>query len=431
VIERYSRPEMANLWSPARRLARWLEVEIAALEAMAEAGLVPRDAADTVRRKAAPDPERIRAIEARTRHDVIAFLAAVEEQVGPEARWLHFGMTSSDVLDTALALELLDAADLLRAGFDRLLGALERQARAHRDTPMIGRTHGVHAEPTTFGLTVLSWHAEVRRARDRVVQARETVRRGKLSGAVGTYPHLSPAVEARALQRLGLVPEIVSTQVVPRDRHAEFFAALALGGAAVERIALQVRLLARTEVGEVLEPFGEEQRGSSAMPHKRNPILCENLCGLARMLRGYLVPALENVALWHERDISHSSVERVLFPDATILLDFMLHRMAEVVEGLEVRPERMRENLLRHGGLVYSGSVLLALIRAGLARKEAYRIVQRAALAAERGEGEFRALLGADPEVRARLAEADLAACFDLGRHLAHVGTVFDRALER
>jgi adenylosuccinate lyase len=430
MIERYSRPEMASIWSPERRLGRWLEVELAALEAMAAAGLVPSAAPAAIRAKVRLDPERIRSLEARTRHDVIAFLAAVEEQVGDEARWLHFGMTSSDVLDTAFALELAEAADLLLAGAGRLSQALRALALAHRDTPMIGRSHGVHAEPTTFGLVVLGWHAEVRRARDRLARARDTIRVGKLSGAVGTCSQLGPAVEAAALRALGLSPEPVATQVVPRDRHAEYFAAVALCGAAVERIALQIRLLARTEVGEALEPFEKGQRGSSAMPHKRNPILCENLCGLARLLRGYLASALEDVALWHERDISHSSVERVIGPDATLLCDFMLHRITEVVAGLEVHPERMRENLDQSGGLVFSGAVLSALVRAGLGRQEAYTHVQRAALAAARGEGSFRALLAADAEVSGRLAPQVLAACFDIGEHLRHVGALFERALE-
>jgi adenylosuccinate lyase len=427
LIDRYSRPEMSSFWAPERRLSRWLEVELAALDAMAEAGLVPTAAARAVREKARIDPERMRVLEARSRHDVIAFIAAVEEHVGPEARWLHFGLTSSDVVDTALALELVGAADLLLAGFDRLQEALLRQARAHRDTPMIGRTHGVHAEPTTFGVAVLGWREEARRARERLLRAREGVRFGKLSGAVGSYANLPPEVEAQALARLGLIPEPVATQVVPRDRHAEYFAALALAGGCVERISLQIRLLARTEVGEVLEPFGEAQRGSSAMPHKRNPILCENLCGLARLLRGYLVPALENVALWHERDISHSSVERVVAPDATVLLDFMLHRLADVVDGLDVRPARMRENLERSGGLVFSGTVLLELVRAGMGRQEAYRVVQRSALAAQSGAGTFRALLGADPELRARLSEDALSSCFDLARQLRHVPALFER----
>jgi adenylosuccinate lyase len=431
VIDRYTRPEMRKIWSPERRLARWLEVELAALDAMADAEIVPSAAAKAIRERARLDPARIQELEARVRHDVIAFIAAIEEQVGEEARWLHFGMTSSDVLDTALALELVDAASLLLAGFARLETALLALARAHRDTPMVGRSHGVHAEPTTFGLVALGWYGEVRRARGRLERARVAVCFGKISGAVGTASHVPPAVEAEILRRLGLEPEPVATQIVPRDRHAEYFAALAIAGAAIERIALQIRLLARTEVGEVLEPFGEGQRGSSAMPHKRNPILCENLCGLSRLLRGHLLAAIEDIPLWHERDISHSSVERVIAPDATILLDFMLDRMAGIIEGLEVHPERMRNHLEANGGLVYSGAVLLALIRSGLGRQDAYKIVQRAALRAAQGAGGFRELLERDPEVSSRLSPASLAACFDLGHHLRHTGELFERALEK
>src|SRR5438067_2790302 len=381
MIPRYSRPEMARLWTPENRYQSWLRVELAAANAMAEAGLVPRDAVAECERKApvftAADAERIDEIEKVTRHDVIAFLTFLEERIGPAARHLHFGMTSSDVLDTSLAMLLRDAADLLLAGIDEAREAVIKRAKEHRRTPCIGRSHGIHAEPTTFGWKLAVWVDELARAKARVQRAREAIAVGKLSGAVGTFAHLSPAIEEKAMASLGLAPAPASTQVVQRDRHAEYFSALALVGASIEKFAVEIRHLQRTEVREAEEPFGKGQKGSSAMPHKRNPILSENLSGLARLLRGYAVSAVEDVALWHERDISHSSVERVIGPDATIVLDFMLHRLAGVVQDLDVRPDAMAANLARLGGAICSEAVLLALVRKGLRRDDAYRLVQR------------------------------------------------------
>jgi adenylosuccinate lyase len=431
MIDRYSRKELRELWSDARRFATWLEVELAACQAMEEAGIVPSGTAARVRERAAGrlDAARILEIEAKTRHDVIAFLTHVEELAGEDARWLHLGMTSSDVLDTALALLLSAAVDEILGGLELLLAALKRRAEEHRHTPLIGRSHGIHAEPVTLGLVFAGFYVEGKRNRARLEAARTSLRVGKIAGAVGTYANLDPAIEARALGALGLAPETVATQVVARDRHAELFSALALLGASVERIALTVRHLQRTEVGEAEEAFGAGQKGSSAMPHKKNPILSENLTGLARMLRAYAQPALEDVALWHERDISHSSVERLIAPDATALCDFMLRRAAGLVDGLVVHAGRMRENLDRTGGLIYSEAVLLALVKTGLPRQRAYEIVQRSALRARDEGGSFRALLGADPEVKDRLPAAALDACFDLEHHLRHVDPVLARAL--
>ncbi|MEK6606079.1 MAG: adenylosuccinate lyase [Myxococcota bacterium] len=430
MIGRYARKEAAEVWSDAHRYALWLDVEIAACGAMEEAGIVPAGTADSVRRAARIDPQRVAEIEARTRHDVIAFLTHVEESCGEPARWLHLGMTSSDVLDSAFALQLRQAVDLLIEGVDRLLVALRRRAEEHRRTPMIGRTHGMHAEPTTAGLVFLRFYDEMARNRARLLDAREVVSVGKISGAVGVYGGtLTPAIEARALSQLGLSAEPVASQVVARDRHAVLFARMAICAATIEKLALQLRHWQRTEVGEAEEPFAEGQKGSSAMPHKRNPILSENLSGLARLMRAYATAAIENVALWHERDISHSSVERVIAPDATVTLDFMLHRAAGLVEGLVVRPERMRENLARHADLVFSEAVLTALIRRGLGRQQAYELVQRHAMAALRGERPFRAGLESDAEVHSRIEAAELAACFDLEHHLGHVDAIFERAL--
>jgi adenylosuccinate lyase len=434
MIDRYSRPALRALWSDARRFDVWLDVELAACAAMEEewAGrVVPRGTAERVRARAAGrlDPRRILEIEERTRHDVIAFLTHVEELAGEEARFLHLGMTSSDVLDTSLALLLAEALDLILDGLGKLRQALRRRALEHRRTPMIGRSHGIHAEPITLGLVFAGHHAEAARNAERLAAARAGIAVGKIAGAVGTYAHLSPAVEARALSALGLRPETVATQVVARDRHAELFDALALLGASIERLAVEVRHLQRTEVGEAEEPFGKGQKGSSAMPHKKNPILAENLTGLARLLRGYAVAALEDVALWHERDISHSSVERVIAPDATTLADFMLHRAAGLVDGLVVHPERMRANLDRTAGLIFSEGVMLALVRTGLPRQSAYEMVQRSALAALQQGGGFHERLAADPEVAARLAPAELAACLDLDHHLRHADAILDRAL--
>jgi adenylosuccinate lyase len=430
MIPRYSPPEFVELWSPERRFATWLEVELAACEAMEEATLVPAGTARAIRAKhLALVPARIDEIERTVKHDVIAFLTHVEELAGAEARWLHRGMTSSDVLDSSLAILLRDAADLLDARCDRLLAALARRAREHARTPMIGRSHGIFAEPVTFGLALAGHHAEIARGKVRLERAREEIRVGKIAGAVGTYAHLSPAIEARALASLGLAPETVSTQVVARDRHAAFFAALALLAAGVERLATNVRHWQRSEVGEAEEAFTRGQKGSSAMPHKRNPILSENLCGLARIVRAAVVPALEDVALWHERDISHSSVERMIAPDATATLGFMLERAASLVDGLVVYPSRLKANLDKSGELYFSEAVLLALVEAGMPRQEAYVIVQGNAMRAWSGDGTFRANLESDADVRARLPAGKLATCFDLDHALAHVPGIVARAI--
>ncbi len=443
MIERYSRPELTAMWSDGARFALWLEIELAVCEVMEQpmyGGRVPVGTAAAVRARAEGrlDPARILAIEQTTRHDVIAFLTHVEELAGEPARWLHLGMTSSDVLDSALALQTMNALDAVLAGIDGLQAALAAKARTHARTPTMGRSHGIHAEPITAGLTFARWHAEVGRARTRVVRARESIAVGKIAGAVGVYGNLDPAIEAAALARLGLTAETVATQIVARDRHAEVLWALAMVGTAIEQISLGVRHWQRTEVGEAEEGFGAGQKGSSAMPHKKNPILSENLTGLARLLRGYAGAGLEDVALWHERDISHSSVERVSFPDATILTDFMLARATRLVSDLVVREERMRANLEASGGLYFSEAVLLALVGKGLPRQEAYVFVQRCAHAALREgtaigalapPGRFRALLGADPEVARHLTAADLDACFDLEHHLRHAPAILSRAL--
>jgi len=430
MIPRYTPAELTELWSPKVRYATWLEVELAACAAMETRGLVPAGTAAELRALDLQlDPERIDAIERVTKHDVIAFLTHVEELAGEPARWLHLGMTSSDVLDTSLALLLTRVADGLLARQGRYIDALARRVEEHRRTPMIGRSHGIHAEPITFGLALAGHLAEAKRGRQRLRVAREEIAVGKIAGAVGTYAHLTPELEAEALGALGLAPETVSTQVVARDRHAAFFSALALVAAGIERLATNVRHWQRTEVAEAEERFTAGQKGSSAMPHKRNPILSENLAGLARYVRAMVTPALENVALWHERDISHSSVERMIAPDATATLAFMLERATGLVDGLVVYPEHLRANLERTGGLFFSEAVLLALVRTGLPRQGAYVLVQRSAMRAIAGEGSFQALLGADPEIRARLAEDTLARCFDLEHALAHVDAIIDRAL--
>ncbi len=429
MIPRYTRPAMREIWSDASRFAHWLEIEILACEAMALRGEVPKSAVRTIRRKARIDIARIEAIESEVKHDVIAFVTQVAETVGSAGRFLHLGLTSSDVLDTGFALQLQRAADLLLVGQERVIRALRSLALRHKRTVMIGRTHGMHAEPTTFGLKVAGWYAEAVRNRARLLSAREEVSVGKMSGAVGAFGNVAPQVETYVLSRLGLTAEPVATQVVARDRHARFFSTLALLGASLERIAVEVRHLQRTEVAEVEEPFSAGQKGSSAMPHKRNPILSENVTGLARLLRAYAGAALEDVALWHERDISHSSVERVIGPDATIALDFMLARMAGVLEGLVVRPERMRANLGRTGGIVLSEHVLLALVQAGVARQEAYRWVQAAAHAALDGGTTFAEALAAQPEIRERLSPVAIAELLDPARHLRHVDLLFRRGL--
>jgi adenylosuccinate lyase len=430
MIPRYTPAELAELWSPARRYAIWLDVELAACEAMEEAGVVPRGVAAALRGKnLVLFPARIDEIERTTKHDVIAFLTHVEELAGADARWLHRGMTSSDVLDTSLAIQMRDAADLLLARCDKLLESLATRAREHARTPMMGRSHGIFAEPVTFGLALAGHHAELARGRRRLEAARREIAVGKIAGAVGTYAHLSPEIEKRALSRLGLEPETVATQIVARDRHAAYFAALALVAAGIERLATNVRHWQRSEVAEAEEAFTVGQKGSSAMPHKRNPILSENLCGLARVVRAAVVPALEDVALWHERDISHSSVERMIAPDATATLAFMLERATGLVSGLVVYAESMKRNLDRAAELYFSEAVLLALVEAGMARQEAYVLVQRNAMRAWRGEGRFRDLLAGDADVAAKLDAKKLDALFDLDHALAHVPAILERAL--
>jgi adenylosuccinate lyase len=419
---------MASIWSDEGRLVRWLDVELAALDAWAELGVVPTDAAARIRERAvAPPPDRVAEIEARTHHDLAAFVDAVAEELGEEGRWFHYGLTSSDVVDTALALQVRDAGTLVLEGLDRAFTAVVARAEEHRDALMIGRTHGVHAEPTTFGLKLAVWAFELERARKRVVDALEGLRVGKLSGAVGNYAATDPELERLACERLGLEPAPASTQVLQRDRHAAVLGALALAAASLEKFALEIRHLARTEVREVEEPFGRGQKGSSAMPHKRNPVVAERICGLARVVRAASVVGLENVALWHERDISHSSAERVVVPDAFLALDYMLDRFAWLVEGLVVRPERMRRNLEAGHGLFFSQRVLLALVAAGFERDAAYRIVQRNAMRAWDEERDFRSLVEADPEITAALSPDALVDAFDLGAYTRHVDAVFQR----
>ena len=431
MVPRYSPKPFVELWSDRTKYQVWLEVELAACDAMEEAGLVPKGTATAIRdQRLALDPAEIDRIERTTRHDVIAFLTHVEELAGAPARWLHRGMTSSDVLDTSLAVLLVRASDLLIERCDRLVAALAGRAREHARTPMIGRSHGIHAEPVTFGVVLAGHLAEIKRGRVRLVQARREVAVGKIAGAVGTYAHLSPEIEERALATLGLVPETVATQVVARDRHAAFFSALALVAAGIERLATNIRHWQRNEVGEAEERFGEGQKGSSAMPHKRNPVLSENLCGLARVVRSAVPAALENVALWHERDISHSSVERMIAPDATTTLGFMLERAASLVEGLVVYSDRMRENLERSKGLFFSEAVMLALVEKGLPRQKAYEIVQRSAMQAFRGGGDFRALLDSDLELKKLVSSSELAECFDLERALRWAERLVERALQ-
>jgi len=427
VIPRYTLPEMAELWSEEARLRRWLEVELAVVDAWAALGVVPEDDAREIRERASVDPGRVAELERETRHDVAAFVRCVAESVGPAGRWVHHGLTSSDVVDTALALQLRDAVDLLIGGLERLLATVRRLALAHRDTLMVGRTHGVHAEPTTFGHKLAVFAFELDRDRERLRRAREVVSVGKVSGAVGTYAHVDPRVEELVCARLGLRPAEASSQILQRDRHAELLAACAITASTLDRLATELRHLARTEVREVQEPFAPGQKGSSAMPHKRNPVRCERISGLARLVRSHLQAALEDMVLWHERDISHSSVERVILPDATAALAFMLREAAEVLEGLVVFPARMRANLEAGGGLAYSQAVLLALVEAGLPREEAYGIVQAAAARACDEGASFRELLEGDARVRAVLPPERLADCFDPGRFLRNLGPVFER----
>ncbi|HEX8241528.1 MAG TPA: adenylosuccinate lyase [Allosphingosinicella sp.] len=429
MIPRYSRPQMSSIWASEARFRIWFEIEAHALDAMAQLGIVPSSAAEAVWAKGGFDVERIDTIEAEVKHDVIAFLTSVAEHVGPEARFLHQGMTSSDVLDTCLAVQLKQASDLLIEDLDGLLEVLKRRAWEHKLTPTIGRSHGIHAEPVTFGLKLAFAHAEFARARARMVAARDEIATCAISGAVGTFANVDPRVEAHVAAKMGLKVEPISTQVIPRDRHAFYFATLAVIASSVERLATEIRHLQRTEVLEAEEYFSPGQKGSSAMPHKRNPVLTENLTGLARMVRGYVTPALENVALWHERDISHSSVERYIGPDATVTLDFALARLTGVIDKLLVYPERMQRNLDRMGGLVHSQRVLLALTQAGASREQAYGLVQRSAMKVWESDGALSLLelLMADPEVAALLPAERLEESFDLGYHLKHVDTIFER----
>jgi adenylosuccinate lyase len=427
MIPRYSRPRMTTIWDPENRYRIWLEIETLAAEKMAELGIVPQSVPEAVRARGKFEVARIDEIEAETKHDVIAFLTNLAEHVGEEARVVHQGMTSSDVLDTCLAVQLTQASDILLADLDALLAALKRRAIEHKHTPMVGRSHGIHAEPITFGLKLATHYAEFDRNRRRLVAARAEIATCAISGAVGTFAHVDPRVEEHVAAKLGLAIEPISTQVIPRDRHAMFFATLAVIASGVERLATVVRQLQRTEVREAEEFFSPGQKGSSAMPHKRNPVLSENLVGLARIVRSSVIPALENVALWHERDISHSSVERMIGPDATVTLDFALARLTGLVEKLVVYPERMRANLEGLGGLVHSQQVLLALTQAGMSREAAYRAVQRNAMASWSQGDSFRTLLGADPEVASLLSPAELDLLFDLDQHTRHVDTIFAR----
>ena len=430
MIPRYSRPEMVAIWSPETRFRIWFEIEAHATTALAELGVVPREAAERIWEKGSKavfDVARIDEIEREVKHDVIAFLTHLAEHVGPEARFVHQGMTSSDVLDTCFAVQLARAADLLLRDLDALLAAIKRRAIEHKHTPTIGRSHGIHAEPTTFGLKLAQGYAEFERCKIRLIEARREISTCAISGAVGTFANIDPFVEEYVAEKMGLAVEPVSTQVIPRDRHAMFFATLAVIASSVERLSIEVRHLQRTEVLEAEEFFSEGQKGSSAMPHKRNPVLTENLTGLARMVRAYALPALENVALWHERDISHSSVERMIGPDATVTLDFALARLTSVVDKLVVYPQNMRRNLDRLGGLVHSQRLLIALTQKGASREDAYKYVQRNAMPVWRGEGDFQTLLKKDPDVKKHLSDAGIAEQFDLGYHFKHVDTIFKR----
>jgi adenylosuccinate lyase len=427
MIPRYTQKEMGAIWSEARRYDAWLEVELAATDALAAAGVVPEADARTLRSRAAFDIARIEEIEQTTQHDVIAFTTAVAEKAGESARWLHFGLTSSDVLDTALALQMRQACDLILEDIDGLLAAVAARADEHRRTPMIGRTHGVHAEPMTLGVKLALWHAELQRSRVRMERAREAIAVGKISGAVGMFAHLDPSIEEAVCKRLGLAPAPVSSQVIQRDRHAELVTSLAILAASLEKFALEIRGLQKTEIGEIEEPFGRGQKGSSAMPHKRNPIGCEQITGLARLIRANAMAALENVALWHERDISHSSVERVILPDSFIALDHMLRRFTRIVSGMVVYPDRMMENLRRSRGVVFSGNLLLELARRGISREQAYEWVQRNAMRSFHEQRDFKTLLEADEDVTRVLPPDVIDEAFDLNAQLRNVDAIFDR----
>jgi adenylosuccinate lyase len=430
MLSRYTRPEMAAIWEAQTRFKIWFEIEAHAADALAELGVIPKEAAKTVWAKARDvmfDVARIDEIERETKHDVIAFLTHLAEIVGPEARFVHQGMTSSDVLDTCLNVQLIRAADLLVDDIDKVLAALKKRAFEHKMTPTIGRSHGIHAEPVTFGLKLAYAYAEFSRARERLLAARKEVATCAISGAVGTFAQIDPRVEEHVAKAMGLVPEPISTQVIPRDRHAMYFATLGVIASSVERLATEIRHLQRTEVLEAEEFFSEGQKGSSAMPHKRNPVLSENLTGLSRMVRAYVTPAMENVVLWHERDISHSSAERMIAPDATVTLDFALNRLAGLIDKLLIYPENMMKNLDRLGGLIHSQRVLIALTQKGASREDAYKLVQRNAMPVWRGEGDFQKLLKKDPEVKKYLSDTEISEQFDLGYHLKHVDTIFKR----
>jgi len=430
MIPRYTRPEMASIWEPQTRFKIWFEIEAHAADALAELGVIPKEAARTIWAKAKDatfDVARIDEIERETRHDVIAFLTHLAEIVGPEARFVHQGMTSSDVLDTCLNVQITRAADLLIADLEKVLAALKKRAFEHKLTPTIGRSHGIHAEPVTFGLKLAYAYAEFSRARERLVAARKEVATCAISGAVGTFAQIDPRVEEHVAKAMGLTPEPISTQVIPRDRHAMYFATLGVIASSVERLATEIRHLQRTEVLEAEEFFSEGQKGSSAMPHKRNPVLSENLTGLSRMVRAYALPAMENVVLWHERDISHSSAERMIGPDATVTLDFALNRLAGLIDKLLVYPQNMQKNLDRLGGLVHSQRLLIALTQKGASREDAYKFVQRNAMPVWRGEGDFQTLLKQDPDVKKFLSDAEIEEQFDLAYHFKHVDTIFNR----
>lgn len=431
MIPRYTRAEMGRIWTDESKYRAWLEVETVTSEVLSDAGLVPADAAKAIRERGGFSVDRIREIEAEVRHDVIAFTTAVAEKVGPESRWLHYGLTSNDVVDTAQALQIKAASAILRDGIVHMLGILRRRALEFKSTPTIGRTHGMHAEPTTFGLKILNWYAEMRRNLDRFEAAAEQMRVGKLSGAVGTFGHLKPEHEEQICARLGLAPAPIATQVLQRDRHAHYISTLAIITATLDKIATEVRHLQRTEVREAAEFFSEKQKGSSAMPHKKNPITAEQICGLARVVRANAQAAFEDVALWHERDISHSSVERVILPDSTILTDYLLAKTADMIDRLMVYPDRMKKNLESTGGLIFSGQLLLDLAEAGMLREDAYRLVQKHAMNAWQNDLVFRDLVAADPEISKKLSPEKLVRTFDLHRQLTNVDAIFARVISQ
>ena len=427
MISRYTRPVMGSIWDSENRYAKWLEVEVAACEAMAEEGVIPKDAFKNIKEKAAFSVERILEIEEETKHDIIAFLTNVAEYVGPDSRYIHLGLTSSDILDTSFALLLKEAMDLIIQDVKEFMEVIKKRAFEHKSTVMIGRSHGIHAEPITFGLKLTVWYAEMKRNMKRLIEARDVISYGKLSGAVGTFANISPEIEARALKNLGLIPAEISTQIVQRDRHAQYFTSLAIVAGTLEKIAVEIRHLQRTEVLEVEEPFARGQKGSSAMPHKKNPIGCENISGLARLVRSNCLAAMENMALWHERDISHSSVERVIGPDSTVLIDFMLHRLTGIVGGLVVHPDHMSENLKKTRGLIFSQQFLMKLAEKGIERQKAYVMVQRNAMKVwETGKG-FKELITRDQEIAKYLSKKEIEDMFDLDYHLQHVDEIFER----